>query len=103
MAVYTVIGWRERDGDPLGNAGWTPALLQNRYIRLWLFRHRHLAAQTLIAALADAVATAQAQDRGIVLPELPGAARRTRPPVRLAVRPARPAGPTGRDRGLSDG
>lgn len=32
---------------PLGYAGWAPERLQNRYIRLWLFRHRHLAAQTL--------------------------------------------------------
>ena len=71
VAVYTVIGWQERNGDPLGNAGWTTALLQHRSIRLWLFRHRHLAAQTLIAVLADAVAVAQAQDRGIVLPERP--------------------------------
>ena len=95
VAVYTVIGWRERDGDPLGGAGWTPALLQNRYIRLWLFRHRHLAAETLIAALADAVAAAPAQDRGIVLPELTGPMTDALP-VRLAVQ-------TGRDRGAPDG
>ena len=99
VAVYTVIGWRERDGDPLGGAGWTPALLQNRYIRLWLFRHRHLAAETLIAALADAVAAAPAQDRGIVLPELTGPMTDALP-VRLAVqtgrdRPARPGAPRG--------
>ncbi len=85
VAVYIVIGWREQDGDRLGNADWTPGLLQNRYIRLWLFRHRHLAAQTLITVLADAVAVAQAQDRGIVLPELPKPAADA-PPVRLAVR-----------------
>ena len=95
VAVYTVIGWRERDGDPLGGAGWTPTLLQNRYIRLWLFRHRHLAAETLIAALADAVAAAPAQDRGIVLPELTGPMTDALP-VRLAVQ-------TGRDRGAPDG
>jgi hypothetical protein len=103
VAVYTVIGWRKRDGDPVGGADWTPALLQNRYIRLWLFRHRHLAAQTLIAVLADAVAVAQAQDRGIVLPELPEPVKDA-PPVRLAVptRPDRPSRP-GAHRGHPDG
>ena len=92
MAVYTVIGWRERDGDPLGDTDWTATLLENRYIRLWLFQHRHLAAETLIAMLADAVAAAEAQDRGIVLPELPEPVADT-PPLRRAAqtRPDRPS------------
>jgi hypothetical protein len=100
VAVYTVIGWRERDGDPLGGADWTPALLQIRYIRLWRFRHRHLAAQTLIAVLADAVAVAQAEGRSIVLPALRGPMA-VAPPVRPAAqtqserlpRCGRPRGP----------
>jgi hypothetical protein len=40
------------------------AAVTGRYIRLWLFRRRHRAAQTLIAVLDDAVAVAPAQDRG---------------------------------------
>jgi hypothetical protein len=63
-----------------------PGLLLNRYIRFWLFRHRDLAAQTLIARLADAVGVARARDRGIVLPALPEPEPvRDAPPVRLAV------------------
>ena len=97
VAVYTIIGWQERDADPLGNTDWTPELLQNQYLRLWLFWHRHLAAQTLIAVLVDAVATAQTHDCGIVLPEPLADA----PPVRTSGQTcgagkARPVGSIGR-------
>ena len=50
VAVYVVIGWEPRNGDILAPPGdWLPELLRNRYIRLWIFRHRHLAAAQLIS------------------------------------------------------
>jgi hypothetical protein len=71
VAVYVVIGWGVRDGDILAPQGdWMPELLRNRYIRLWIFRHQHLAAERLITTLANAVDTARDQHRDIVLPEL---------------------------------
>jgi hypothetical protein len=44
----------------------------------------HLAAAQLISTLADAVDTARAQDRAIVLPAL-SAPRASNPPVKLAA------------------
>jgi hypothetical protein len=54
VAVYVVIGWEPRNGDSLEPQGnWMPDLLRNRYIRLWIFRHRHLAAERLITTTGD--------------------------------------------------
>jgi hypothetical protein len=74
VAVYVVIGWEPRNGDILEPQGdWLPELLRNRYIRLWIFRHRHLAPERLITTLADALDIARDQHRDIVLPELSAA------------------------------
>jgi hypothetical protein len=86
VAVYVVIGWEPRNGDILAPPGdWLPELLRNRYIRLWIFRHRHLAAARLISTLADAVDTARDQDRDIVLPELSAAPLASTPPIKPAA------------------
>jgi hypothetical protein len=72
VAVFIVLGWGPRDGDILAPQGdQVPELLRNRYVRLWIFRHRHWPAKQLIAMLVEAVDTARDRDRGIVLPELP--------------------------------
>ena len=93
VAVYVVIGWGRRNGDILSPSGdWLPPLLRNRYIRLWIFRHRHLPAERLIITLANAIDTASDQDRDIVLPELS-----TAPTVPAPVNPAMPSR-TGRAR-----
>ena len=71
VAVYTVLGWRPRDGDILAPPGdRAPALLRNRYIRLWIFRHRHFPAKQLIATLVEAVDIARDRNQDTVLPEL---------------------------------
>jgi hypothetical protein len=69
VAVYSVLGLPE-DGDILA-PDWTPALLRNRYIRLWIYRHRHWPANQLIATLVEAVDIARDRNRDIVLPEWP--------------------------------
>ncbi len=72
VAVYTVLGWRAKHGDILAPPGdRVPALLRSRYIRLWIFRHRHWPAKQLIAMLVEAVDIARDRNRDIVLPELP--------------------------------
>src|SRR5208337_415260 len=64
-------GWRPRDGDILAPPGdRAPALLRNRYIRLWIFRHRHFPAKQLIATLVEAVDIARDRNQDTVLPEL---------------------------------
>jgi hypothetical protein len=50
-----------------------PELLRHRYVRLWIFRHQHLAPQQLISTLAAAIDAARGQAHDIVLPELPAA------------------------------
>jgi hypothetical protein len=86
VAVYVVIGWEPRNGDILAPpTDWLPELLRNRYIRLWIFRHRHLAAAQLISTLADAIDTARAQDRDIMLPELSAAPLVSTPPIKPAA------------------
>ena len=71
VAVYIVLGWGPRSGDILAPAAeWMPELLRLRYVRLWIFRHRHLAAQQLISTLADAIGAAHGQAHDIVLPDL---------------------------------
>lgn len=68
FAVYAAIGLdAPADVVPPGFDG---TLLADRYIRLWLARHKHLPAQRLIATLIAALETARSQERGIVLPEL---------------------------------
>jgi hypothetical protein len=71
VAVYVVLGWGPQNGDieaPQGAR--VPELLRSRYIRLWIFRHRHWPAKQLIAMLAEAVDIARDRNRDIVLPEL---------------------------------
>jgi hypothetical protein len=68
-AVYPVLGLPE-DGDILA-PDWTPALLRNRYILLWIYRHRYWPADQLIATLIEAVDVARDRNRDIVLPEWP--------------------------------
>lgn len=46
-------------------------LLGDRYIRLWLTRHKHHGAPWLISTLVEALETARSHKRGVVLPELP--------------------------------
>jgi hypothetical protein len=97
-AVYIVIGWDPRDSDIMAQeSDWMPELLRNRYIRLWIFRHRHLPAEHLITTLADAVDTARSKDRGIVLPELVAEAMPPPPPVKptMQSRPERARRPRG--------
>jgi hypothetical protein len=76
---------------------WLPELLRNRYIRLWIFRHRHLAPERLIATLANALDTARDQHRDIVLPELSAAPIVPAPPVKPLTRGRPP--PRRRSRG----
>jgi hypothetical protein len=68
VAVYSIIGWEPDAHEILAQIDWGPELLRNRYIRLWIFHHRHLPAEQLIITLADAVDTAHAHGRDIVLP-----------------------------------
>jgi hypothetical protein len=68
-AVETVLGWQPEDGDILAPPGdWAPPLLHNRYVRLWIHRHRHWPADLLIATLVSAVDTARRTGCDIVLP-----------------------------------
>jgi hypothetical protein len=61
-----------KDGDILAPPGdWAPMLLRNRYIRLWIYRHRHWPVDQLIATLVEAVDVALDRNRDIVLPEWP--------------------------------
>jgi hypothetical protein len=67
-----VIGWGPKDGDILAPPGdWAPMLLRSRYIRLWIYRHRHWPVDQLIATLVEAVDVALDRNRDIVLPEWP--------------------------------
>jgi hypothetical protein len=88
MAVYTVIGLSLLGDEMLAQSDWAPTLLDNPYIRHWIFRHRHLTAGPLIATLADALEAALAQDRGLVLTELSAESVASAPPVKPA--PPRP-------------
>ena len=72
-------------------------LLLNRYIRLWIYRYRHLTAERLITTLAIAVDTARDRQRDIVLPELSVEPIVPAPPVKLATRDRPP--PHRRSRG----
>ena len=80
-------GQDPRDGDLLARTDWVPELLQNRYIRVWIIRHRHLPPETLIATLVNAVDAARAQDRGIVLPELSSVSGEPVTPARRRAEP----------------
>lgn len=71
VAVYIAIG-ADRADDLL--SAWPACegtLLQDRYVRQWLARHRHRDATGLIATLTEAVETARSQNRSLILPELP--------------------------------
>jgi hypothetical protein len=94
VAVYVVIGWGPGTGDILEPQGdWLPELLRNRYIRLWLFRHRHLAPERLITTLANALDTARDQHRDIVLPELSAEPIEPPPPPLKPLTRGRPSPP----------
>jgi TniQ len=97
VAVYTVLGWGPRNGDILAPAAdWMPDLLRHRYVRLWIFRHRHLSAQKLISTLAHAIDAAHGQVHDIVLPEL-SAPVASAAPVKLAARGRPPPSRRSRD------
>jgi hypothetical protein len=49
-------------------------LFGNRYVHYWLMRHLHLPPDRLIAILSEALVVSHAENRGILLPELPHAA-----------------------------
>jgi hypothetical protein len=98
VAVYTVLGWGPWNGDILAPAAdWMPDLLQHRYVRLWIFRHRHLAAQKLIGTLAHAIDAARGQAHDIVLPELPAAPVASVAPVKPLMRGPPPPSRLSRD------
>jgi hypothetical protein len=59
----------------------TPIPLRNRYIRLWIYRHRHWPMDQLIATLVEAVDVALDRNRDIVLPEWPAADQAGDPPL----------------------
>jgi hypothetical protein len=48
----------------------------NRYAHYWLVRHLRLPPDRLIAILSEALDVSRAENRGILLPELPHAAER---------------------------
>jgi hypothetical protein len=99
VAVYIVLGWGPRNGDILAPAAdWMPELLRNRYVRLWIFRHRDLVApRQLISTLAAAIDAAHGQAHDIVLPELPAAPVASVAPVKLLVRGRPPPSRRSRD------
>jgi hypothetical protein len=75
FAVYAMRGaGTSADGVP---AGCEHTLLGNRYIRLWLARHRHVPAPQLIATLVTALETERSEEHGLVLPELSAASPAT--------------------------
>jgi hypothetical protein len=49
-------------------------LFGNRYVHYWLMRHLHLQPDRLIAILSEALDVSRAENRGILLLELPHAA-----------------------------
>jgi len=49
-------------------------LFGNRYVHYWLMRHLRLPPDRLIAILSDALDVSRAENRGILVPELPHAA-----------------------------
>lgn len=61
--------------DPTNDTGdlskYAGTLFGNRYIHYWLLRHMHLSLDQLIECLAQAVEVSRAEDRGIILPEVP--------------------------------
>jgi hypothetical protein len=69
FAVSATIG-SDSGGDRVP-AHCDDTLLVDRYIRLWLARHKHHRARWLISTLVDALETARSRKRGPVLPELP--------------------------------
>ena len=69
FAVYATIG-SDSSGDRVP-ADCDDTLLGDRYIRLWLARHKHHGARWLISTPVDALETARSRKRGLVLPELP--------------------------------
>lgn len=68
FAVYATIG-SDSDGDRVP-PGCKDTLLGDRYIRLWIARHKQHEARRLISVLVEALETARAQKRGLLLPEL---------------------------------
>jgi len=64
--------------DPADDTGdlskFAGALFGNRYVHYWLLRHRRHPPAGLIAILAEALDASRAENRGILLPELSGAA-----------------------------
>jgi len=50
-------------------------LFGNRYVHYWLMRHLHLPPDRLITILSEAFDVSRAGNRGILLPELPHAAK----------------------------
>lgn len=69
VAVYATIG-SDGSGDRMPTDR-EDALLGDRYIRLWLARHKHHGASWLISRLVEALETARSHKCGLVLPELP--------------------------------
>lgn len=69
FAVYATIGSDSSGGRVPADCDDT--LLGDRYIRLWLARHKHHGARWLISTLVEALETARSHKRGLVLPELP--------------------------------
>ena len=74
FAVYFVIGACINGCDLMADSGWPTPLLHNRYVRLWIARHRTMPAARIIALLMAAIETASLTESGsIVLPERPTA------------------------------
>ena len=64
------------DGDTGDLSKFDGTLFGNRYVPYWLMRHLHLPPDRLIAILSEALDVSRAENRGILLPELPHAAER---------------------------
>ena len=64
--------------DPADDTGdlseFAGTLFGNRYVHYWLLRHLRLPPDGLIAILSEALEVSRAENRGILLPELSGAA-----------------------------
>jgi hypothetical protein len=69
-AVYMAFG-TDPSNDAVDLAKYAGTLFGNRYIHFWLLRHLHLPVEQLIETLGSAVAVARAEDRGVILPEIP--------------------------------
>jgi hypothetical protein len=70
LAVLVTIGANANEGDVVHRIGWTGTLMESRYVRYWIMRHREHGVADLSAILADVVGRARDEDRGLVLPEL---------------------------------